>query len=178
MVSGLYTLLRISGQTCIDVHIRTFPARFTDSINDIILHRGTIVGARGSRTTRTKKTTGIVCTSDWCKRRRSIGIWILLRRLYTSVLSTIRPAVYRTVRADAGDQPPESSVNVLCESALSCGGHILEFDYISGIQCVALLASYTITAFTDGCMGYVMVGLYNTEHQPRNVGIAMAVSGC
>lgn len=102
----------------------------------------------------------------------------MLRRIYTSVLSTIRSAVYRTVRAYASDQPPQSSVNVLRESTLSCGRHILEFDYIFGIQCVALLASYTTTALADGCMGYVMVGLYNTEHQPRNVGITMAVFGC
>lgn len=99
----------------------------------------------------------------------------MLRRLDPRLLPPLCLTLHHSVHPHACGEPPESRVDVLRQFAVPSGRLILESNYIFGIQCAALPASYTAFVESHAGMDCHLAGVYNTEHQSYNRGDEVAV---
>ncbi|KAI9875845.1 MAG: hypothetical protein M1823_007388, partial [Watsoniomyces obsoletus] len=132
-------------------------------------------GARGGWPAWTQKTTRPIWTARGYERFRGLGVWVLFRRVDTSLLSSLCAAVHHPVHPHASHQSSEPTVDLLCESTISRGRHLLELDYLPGLQRTTLSAPHAATAFANAGVVCGLAGLYHPGHQSGDVGNSVAI---
>ena len=170
LVTRLRTGVLLHCQIGAHVHLRAFLSRLIGRFSNSILCGGQTSWSRSCRSAWAQTTAGPVWATWRHKRSGSIGIRLLFRRLNSRILPALRIAVHCPVRADASDQPPKPRVNVLRQSTLPCGWHLLEPDHLLGIQRATLPSSYSVTFVTDDSMVCDLAGVYSAGNQPGDVG--------
>lgn len=78
--------------------------------------------------------------------------------------SSLRLALYRSIHPDAGHQPPEPSVDLLCQPFIPGCRDILESDHFLGVQRATLSPSYPVPVVTYAGLGCHMAGLHGAGH--------------
>ena len=175
MVARLRACLLLGCQACADVHLRAFLSGITGHLSNSILGGGQTARSWCCRSARAQKTARALRPSRRYERSGNTGIRILLRRVYTSLLPSLRVTLHHSVCVDASYRPSEPSVDILRQPALPCGGDLLEPHHLLGLQRTPLSSSYTTLVVANGSLVHRMACVYNPGHQPGEVGNTLVV---
>jgi hypothetical protein len=177
LVARILAVILIGSQIGSDVHLCAFSSWVIVRFNIGIFPCGKIARTWSGGVTGSSKTTRVIRASRRSKRGRGIGVWILLRRVHTSILPSIRATLHYTVRFDARHQSRQPRVDFLCEPALSGCGDLLEPHHFPGLQRTAFLTPYSATLVSDGGLVCHLACLHGAWYQSGEMGHSVAVLG-